>query len=65
MINTFKAVAIKQYRMSKMEWNKIGKKYTNLKVDKSDVVHGKYRINVIGNKEMNLYGKLQTRVVNI
>lgn len=53
MINTFKAIAIKRYKMSKLSWNSIGKCYKDMRPDRKYVIPGTYSIHVIENKTKN------------
>lgn len=53
MINTFKAIAIKRYKMSKLSWNSIGKSYKDMCPNRKYVVSGTYSIHTIENKTKN------------
>lgn len=69
MINTFKAIAIKQYKMSRLPWASIGKCYKNMLPDRKYIVHGTYSIHIVENKAKKgitrPYGSIVKRNVTI
>ena len=69
MINTFKAIAIKRYKMSKLLWESIGICYKNMQPDRKYIVHGTYSIHIIENKTKNgntcPYGSIVKRKITI
>lgn len=69
MINTFKAIAIKRYKMSKLPWNHIGICYKDMQPDRKYIVHGTYSIHIIKNKAKNgnarPYGSIVKRKITI
>ena len=66
MINTFKAICIKHYKMESLNWQLIDKDYNNLKPAPQYVVNGKYTINVINRKKGGQdHGKIEQKVITI
>lgn len=69
MINTFKAIAIKRYKMSRLPWASIKKCYKNMLPDRKYIVHGTYSIHIVENKAKKgitrPYGPIVKRKVTI
>ena len=66
MINTFKAICIKHYKMRSMRWKRIDKDFKNIEPDPNYVVGGEYTINVINRKSRKQnYGKIDQIQITI
>ena len=69
MINTFKAIAVKQYKMSRLPWASIKKCYKNMLPDRKYIVHGTCSIHIVENKAKKgitrPYGPIVKRKVTI
>lgn len=66
IINTFKAVCIKHYKMGTMNWEGIDKQFENLKPDGNYVEPGSYEIKVIKEKKQGQeYGQISSATIVI
>lgn len=66
MINTFKAIAIKQYSMNKLNWQSIGLCRKSMRPSRNYVVSGIYSIHIIENKKENRpYGAIKIVKVRV
>lgn len=65
MINTFKAIAFKRYKMSTLDWQSINLCGKNMRQSGKYVVSGTYFIHVIENKNGRIYGAIKKIRVTI